>query len=147
MDLLFGTDVREYGQHLGLLAGFELDPLTHQVRTILITTDGELSDGAATRPFGGVLIEPDSIEIRPYTAAGNPPDRGAVVLGRATRIIRGGREVGRVVGIDATVGSGDLEGIVGRKSWWTRRFHVRHPELDFSKPGEVRIASGASRAA
>ena len=147
MDLLFGTDVREYGQHLGCLAGFELDPLTHRVRTVLITSDGELSDGAATRPFGGVLIEPEFLEIRPYTPAGDRPDHAAIVLGRATRIIRAGHEVGRVSGIDVALGTGDLEGVIGRKSWWTRRFHLQHPELDISTPGEVRVATGQSRAA
>ena len=147
MDLLFGTDVREYGQHLGRLAGFELDPLTHQVRNILITPDGEPSDTAVTRPFPGVLIEPDSIEIRPYTGAGDLPTRGAVLLSRSTRLVRAGREVGRVAGVDAGVGSGDLEGVIGRRSWWMRRFEVRRPELDFSMPGVVRIATGATRAA
>ena len=148
MELLIGTNVREYGQHAGRLAGFELDPTTHRVRSIIFSSDGELGNHVLMRPFVSALAEPGEIDIRPYTPSGDAAAQGeGIVLGHATRIVRGGREAGRVTGLDVAIGSGDLEGVIGRKSWWTRRFHIAAKGLDLSVPGEVRTAGSGSRAA
>jgi hypothetical protein len=147
VELLFGTHVREYGQQIGRLVGAELDPATHQVRKIIVSSDGELGNHVMMRPFASVLAEPGEIDIRPYTPVDEGADRGGVVISHAARIKRGDREAGRVTGIDVTIGSGDLEGVIGRKNRWSRRFRVEPRELDLSVPGEVRIAANRSAAA
>jgi hypothetical protein len=147
VDLVFGTNVREYGQHVGRLAGFELDPTTRQVRKIIFSSDGELGNHVMTRPFASVLAEPGEIDIRPYTPSDEWHAREAILLGQRTRIFREGRELGRVAGVDVTIGNGELEAVIGRRSWWTRRFRVGRNGLDLSVPGEVRVNARSSQAA
>ena len=147
MELLFGTNVREYGQLVGRLAGFELDPTTHRVLSIFISSDGELGNHVVVRPFASVLPEPGEIDIRPYTQSEERPQREGLVLGHTARIVRSGREAGRLAGADVALGSGDLEGVIGRRSWWKRRFRIESAILDLSVPGEVRIPANGSRAA
>jgi hypothetical protein len=146
VELLFGTHVREYGQQVGRLAGFELDPSTHRVRKIIISSDGELGNHVVMRPFTSALAEPGEIDIRPY-AESDEADGPGIVLGHAARILRNGREAGRLAGADIALGSGDLEGVIGRRSWWKRRFRIESAILDLSVPGEVRIPANGSRAA
>ena len=147
MELLFGTNVREYGQHAGTLAGFEVDPVTRRVRNIVFSTDGALGNHALMRPFASAMPEPGEIDIRPYTPDKASADAAGVLVGHAARIIRADREVGRVTGLDVTVGTGELEAVVGRRSWWTRRFVVRATDVDLSVPGEVRIKGATTQAA
>ena len=147
MELLFGTNVREYGQHAGRLAGFEIDPTTRQVRNIVFSTDGALGNHALMRPFASAMAEPGEIDIRPYTPDEASADVAGVLVGQAARIVRGDREIGRVTGLDVTIGTGELEAVVGRKSWWTRRFLVRAADVDLSVPGEVRIKGATTQAA
>jgi hypothetical protein len=147
VELLFGTNVREYGQHVGRLAGFELDPTSHQVRKVIFSSDGELGNHATMRPFESVLVEPGDIEIRPYTPGDQTRQAGAVLLGHAARIFRNGRDIGRLSGLDIEIASGNLEGVIGRRSWWTKRFRVSASGLDLSVPGEVRAPATQPRAA
>ena len=147
MELLFGTNVREYGQLVGRLAGFELDPTTHRVLSIFISSDGELGNHVVMRPFASVLPEPGEIDIRPYTQTEEHASRERIVLGHMARIVRSGREAGRLAGADVAVGTGDLEGVIGRRSWWTRRFSLTAKDIDLSVPGEVRTPKSGSRAA
>lgn len=147
MELLFGTNVREYGQYAGRLAGFEVDPITRRVRNIIFSTDGALGNHALMRPFASVLAEPGEIDIRPYTATDSSADAGGVLVGQTARITRAAREVGRVTGLDVTIGGGDLDAVIGRRSWWTRRFVVRAADVDLSVPGEVRIKGATTQAA
>ena len=146
MELLFGTHVREYGQHIGRLVGFELDPVTHQVQKIICSSDGEQGNHVMMRPFASVLAEPGEIDIRPYTPADERADRGGIVVGQVARIKSGNRELGRVAGVDVAIGSGDLEGVIGRKRWLSRRFRVAARDLDLSVPGEVRIGDRSAAA-
>jgi hypothetical protein len=147
VELLFGTHVREYGQQVGRLAGFELDPATRQVRKIIFSTDGQLGNHVMMRPFASVLAEPGEIDIRPYAAAEDGETVGAVVIGQLARVKRGDREIGRVSGVDVSIGSGDLLGVLGRKSWLSRRFRIEGREVDLSVPGEVRAPGAAPAAA
>ena len=147
MELLFGTNVREYGQHVGRLAGFELDPASYQVRKVIFSSDGELGSHATMRPFESVLVEPGDIEIRPYTPGDQPRQAGAVLLGHTARIFRNRRDIGRLSGLDLELASGNLEGVIGRRSWWTKRFRVAASGLDLSVPGEVRAPATQPRAA
>jgi hypothetical protein len=137
VELLFGTHVREYGQQVGRLAGFELDPTTRKVRKIIFSADGELGNHVLMRPFASVLAEPGEIDIRPYTPT-DEADNGGVVIGHLAKIKRGDREIGHVTGVDVTINSGDLEAVLGRKNWLTRRFRIDAKEIDLSVPGEVR---------
>ena len=147
MELLFGTNVREYGQLVGRLAGFELDPATHRVLSIFLSSDAALGNHVVIRPFASVLPEPGEIDIRPYTQTEDRARREGVVLGHAARIVRSGREAGRLAGADVAVGTGDLEAVIGRRSWWTRRFTIPAKTIDLSVPGEVRMPGSGSRAA
>jgi hypothetical protein len=147
VELLFGTNVREYGQHVGRLAGFELDPISHQVQKVIFSSDGELGTHASMRPFESVLVEPGDIEIRPYTQGDQTHRAGAVLLGHTARIVRNGRDIGRLSGLDVGIGSGNLEGAIGRRSWWSKRFRVAASGLDLSVPGEVRAPATQPRAA
>ena len=140
MELQLGTHVREYGQQVGRLAGFELDPTTHRVRKIIFSSDGELGNHVMMRPFASVLAEPGEIDIRPYTPADDEAAREGVVVGHLARIKRGDREVGRVTGIDVTIGTGEVEAVIGRKNWLARRFRIDGREIDLSVPGEVRTS-------
>lgn len=147
MELLFGTHVREYGQYVGRLAGFEVDPATRQVRKIIFSSDGELGSHAMMRPFASVLAEAGEIDIRPYTAADAGGEAGGVLLGHVARIRRGDREMGRVNGVEAAIGTGDLQALIGRRNWWSRRFRVEGRGIDLSVPGEVRIPAANPAAA
>jgi len=147
VELLFGTNIREYGQHVGRLAGFEIDPATRKVRHILISGDGELGSHVTKRPFASVLAEPGEIDIRAYTQTDDAAHPSGIVLGHMARVMRGGRETGRLAGADVALGTGDLEGIIGRRSWWTRRFQIAASAVDLSTPGEVRTSGSGSRAA
>jgi hypothetical protein len=147
MELLFGTNVREYGQHVGRLAGFELDPTSHQVQKVIFSSDGELGNHATMRPFESVLVEPGEIEIRPYTSGDQTRQAGAVLLGHTARIFRKDRDIGRLSGLDVDIAGGKLEGVIGRRSWWTKRFRVAASGLDLSVPGKVRAPATHPRAA
>jgi hypothetical protein len=147
VELLFGTNVREYGQLVGRLAGFELDPATRRVLNIFISSDGELGNHVMIRPFASVLPEPGEIDIRPYTQTAERAQGEGVVLGHAARIVRSGRGAGRLAGADIAIGTGELEAMIGRRSWWTRRFTLPATGIDLSVPGEVRIPGSGSRAA
>jgi sporulation protein YlmC with PRC-barrel domain len=147
VELQFGTYVREYGQQVGRLAGFELDPATRRVRKIIFSSDGELGNHVMMRPFASVLAEPGEIDIRPYTPTDEDAAQGGVVVGHLARIKRGDREVGRVTGIDVSIGTGDIEAVIGRKNWLTRRFRVDGRAIDLSVPGEVRTGSARPAAA
>jgi hypothetical protein len=43
--------------------------------------------------------------------------------------------------------TGEIVAISGRPHWWTRRFHIQVPELDFLVPGEIRVVAKTSQAA
>lgn len=147
MELLFGTNVREYGQHAGKLAGFEIDAGTRRVRKIIFSSNGELGNHAVARPFSSVLPEPGEIDIRPYTPSEEPSHESVVLLSHATRIVRGGREIGRLTGIDVEIGTADLQAITGRKSWLSRRFAIEATAIDLSVPGEIRAGASQPKAA
>ena len=147
MELLFGTNVREYGQLVGRLAGFEVDPRTRQVRKIIFSSDGALGNHVVMRPFASVLAEPGEIDIRPYAPVDDEPATNGVLVGHAARIVHGDREMGRVAGLDVAIGTGELENVIGRRSWWTRRFQIAGTSADLSVPGEVRTHGKTTQAA
>jgi hypothetical protein len=132
---------------VGRLAGFEVDPRTRLVRKIIFSSDGELGNHVLMRPFASVLAEPGEIDIRPYAPVEDAAAADHVLVGQTARIIHGDREMGRVTGLDVAIGSGELEGVLGRRSWWTRRFHVAGTSADLSVPGEVRMHGTTTQAA
>jgi hypothetical protein len=148
MELIFGANVREHGHRAGRLAGLELEASTRRVRKVIFSGDGELGNHAVARPFSSVGAASEDIEIRPYTPSEDAaPREGVVLLSHATRIIRSGHEVGRLIGIEVVTGPGELQAVIGRKNWWTRRFRVDAASLDLSVPGEIRTGGATSRAA
>src|SRR5438034_7125314 len=95
MELIFGTDVREHGHRAGRLAGFEVDVAARSIRKLIFSTDGELGSHALARPFSSVAAKDGDLEIREYTPSEEPAPPAVVLLSHSTRILRGGREVGR----------------------------------------------------
>jgi hypothetical protein len=151
MELLLGSHVREHGHRVGHLAGFELEPASLRIRRIIFSPDGELGPQAMTRPLANVDLTHDDgeVELRPgVDPAPLPAVPDVVLLSRAVRVRRAGREVGRFVGVDLNPTDRSLKGVFGRAHWWSRRFTLPAAGLDCSTPGEIRSgSSGGTQAA
>jgi hypothetical protein len=148
MELLLGSHVREAGRRLGRLAGFELEPGDRRIRRIIFSPDGELGPQAMTRPLAAISSVHDDgeVDLRPDTdIAPMPAVRDVILLSRATRISRGGRQLGRLCGIAVDAADRSLVSVFGRPHWWSRRFALEASDLDCSTPGEIR--GGSVRAA
>ena len=147
LELLLGSHVREAGRRLGRLAGFELEPADRRIRRIIFSPDGELGPQAMTRPLAAIASVHDDgeLDLRPEAdIAPMPAVRDVILLSRATRISRGGRQLGRLCGI-AVDADRSLVSVFGRPHWWSRRFALPASDLDCSTPGEIR--GGSVRAA
>lgn len=149
MELLFGIHVREHGYRIGRLAGVEVERATQHVRTILLSADGDIGSHAQSRPLAAVPIDhfTGDIVLRPFAVAVDPSTVEQLVLSRATRLVRGGQQIGRLVGVEISPDSGALTGLFGRQHWWTRRLRLDGRGLDFSALGEVRAGASGTRAA
>ena len=151
MELLLGSHVREHGNRVGRLAGFELEPAGLRTRRIIFSPDGELGPQAVMRPLAHINLvhEDGEVELRPNAeVAPLPAVPDVVLLSRAVRLRRGGRELGRFVGVDLNLADRSVVTVFGRHHWWSRRFALPASGLDCSMPGEIRAgSSGGSRAA
>jgi hypothetical protein len=151
MELLLGSHVREHGNRVGRLAAFELEPVGLRIRRIIFSPDGELGPQAVMRPLAHINLvhEDGEIELRPNAEVAPlaaVPD--VVLLSRAVRLRRAGRELGRFVGVDVNLADRSVVTVSGRHHWWSRRFTLPASGLDCSTPGEIRAgSSGGSRAA
>lgn len=150
MDLSFGTNVREHGYGIGRLAGVEADGRTRAVRNIIVSADGTVGSHAERRPLVDVPADhfDGDIVLRGFPTTGEtlaPEDM--LVLTGATRVMRGGHQIGRLSGLELSPETGEIVAIVGRQHWWTRRFRLQTPALDFSVPGEIRVGAATARAA
>jgi sporulation protein YlmC with PRC-barrel domain len=149
MELLLGAHVREYGDRVGRLAGFELELTTLRIRRILVSPDGALSAQTTAHLLHSVAHVHDrgEIELRADVEAPPMPSVSDVVtLGRDTRMTDSGREAGKLVGIEVDAGESKLVSAFVRHGWLARRTEVPAKQIDFSKPGELRRI-GTSRAA
>src|SRR4026208_680607 len=102
MELLLGSHVREAGRRLGRPAGFGPEPADRRIRRIIFSPDGELGPQAMTRALAAISSVHDDGEVDlPPEAniAPMPAARDVPLLSRATRISRGGRQLGRFCGI------------------------------------------------
>ena len=83
--------------------------------------------------------------------AGVPPTpavRDVILLSAATRVRRGGHEIGRLAGVDINVSDRSLVEVFSRGHWWSRRTSLPAAAIDCSTPGEIRVtASGDTQAA
>jgi len=149
MELVFGIHVREHGYRIGRLAGVEVERGTHQVRSIFLSADGDMGPHAETRPLAAVPIDhfAGDIVLRSFPTSAGPTAGEPLLLSRATRLVRGGQQIGRLVGVEVSADSGSLTGVFGRQHWWTRRLRLDGVGLDFSSPGEVRVGASKTRAA
>ena len=151
MELLLGSHVREHGHRVGRLAGFELEPAGLKIRRIIFTPDGALGPQAMTRPLTAIDLTHDDgeVELRPDAAVTPLPALPDVVLlSRAVRLRRAGREIGRFVGVSLNPADRSLTEVFGRGHWWSRRFSLPAAGLDCSTPGEIRSGtSGGTQAA
>ena len=150
MDLAFGTNVREHGYTIGRLAGIEADRKTHVVRHIVIGAEGAAGSDLERRPLVAVPTDhfDGDIVLRAFPATEETfAPYEVLVLTDATRVVRGGRQIGRLSGVELSPETGEIVAIIGRQHWWTRRFHLQAAELDFSVPGEIRVGATTSQAA
>ena len=148
MELQLGSHVREAGRRVGRLAGFELEPLDRCIRRIIFSPDGELGPQAMMRPLAAITSVHDDGEVdlgAEVDMAPMPAVRDVMLLSRATRIRRGGRQLGRLSGVAVDVRQRTLVSVFGRPHWWSRRFTLAASDLDCTTPGEIR--GGGSRAA
>ena len=148
MELQLGSHVREAGRRVGRLAGFELEPLDRRIRRIIFSPDGELGPQAMMRPLAAISSVHDDGEVDLGTEvdmAPMPAVRDVILLSRATRIRRGGRQLGRLSGVAVDVRERTLVSVYGRQHWCSRRFTLAASDLDCTTPGEIR--GGGTRAA
>jgi hypothetical protein len=143
MELLLGSHVREQGHRVGRLAGFELEPDRLRIRRIIFSADGDLGPQAHTRSLNAVssVLDAGDIALAPTENASLPAVRDVVLLGRATRVYRGGRDASRLAGVDVNLSDGVLAAAIGRSHWWSRRFSLPANTIDWSTPGEIRQRS------
>ena len=145
MELLLGSHVREHGNRVGQLAGFELEPTTHRIRRLIFSADGDLWPSAAACLLSAVsLIHDDGeIELHPYSdvEATLPAVPDVVLLSRATRLRVQRRDAGRLAGVECDAADRRITSVFARHHWWSRRTALPAGELDGSTPGELRIAS------
>lgn len=149
MELLLGSHVREHGHRVGHLAGFELEPAGLRIRRIIFSPDGDLGPQAMTRPLAVVTERHGEVELRTDAEVAPLPAVGDVMLlSGATRVRRGGHEIGRLAGVTVNPADRAIVSIFGRHHWWSRRFSLDAKGLDCSTPGEIRDGSpGGTRAA
>lgn len=147
MELLLGSHVREHGTRVGRLAGFELEPADRRIRRIVFSRDGDLGPQAMTRPLAAIghVHDNGEIELRADIETSPLPAVGDVILlSKATRLTRGGREVCRLSGIEVNPGDRALLGAFGRAHWWSRRVTLPSDRIDYSMPGELRSAAAST---
>jgi len=146
MDLAFGTRVREHGYSIGRLKGVEADARTRAVRNIAIGT-GASGSPVERRPLAAVPGDhfAGDIVLRalPAGAELQTPSESRM-LTDATRVVRDGRQIGRLSTVEVSPETGKIVAIAGRQRWWLPRFRLQAP-LDFSSPGEIRAGAPPSR--
>ena len=141
MELLLGSHVREHANRVGRLAGFELEPATLRIRRIIFSADGELGTQSVSRSLSAIshVHDDGEIELRmegELPAMPATPD--VALLSRSTRLLRAGRQTGRLVGADVDPADRTILSVFGRHHWWSRRFSLPAGKVDFSSPGEIR---------
>ena len=144
MELLLGSHVREHGNRVGHLAGFEVEPAAGRIRRIIFSANGDLGPQAMTRPLAAVshVHEGGEIELRTDIDTTVLPAVADVVLfGRATRRKRDGRDQGRLIGAEVNPVDRQLVSVFGRQHWWSKRVTLSAAGLDCSKPGEIRAGT------
>src|SRR2546426_9922926 len=127
MDMSFVAHVREHGHRGGRLAGFELEPAGLKIRRIIFSPDGELGPQAMTRPLANIDLTHDDgeIELRPEVAvAPLPAVPDVVLLSRAVRLRRAGREIGRFGGVSLNPTDRSLTEVFGRVHWGSARLSL-----------------------
>jgi len=150
MELLFGAHVREHGNRVGRLAAAELEPTTRRIRRITFTPDGDLGPSAMACSLSAISLVHDDgeIELMPYSETSEvSASQDVAVLSRATRLRSNGREIGRLVGFDVDPSERAITTLFGRRHWWSRRLSFPQTSVDYSVPGEIRIASSTTQAA
>jgi hypothetical protein len=150
MELLLGSHVREHGNRVGRLAGFELESAGLKIRRIIFSPDGELGPQTSTRPLAAIALVHDDgeVELRvDVSIDALPPVSDVQLLAHSTRLRQNDRERGRLAGLDVNPADRTVVSVFGRLHWWSRRFSVVAKSADFSAPGEIRLSSSGSRAA
>jgi hypothetical protein len=140
MELMLGSHVREHGNRVGRLAGFELEPATRCIRRIIFSSDGELGPQAVTRPLHAVghVHDGGEIELRvDIQTEVLPAVPDVVLLSRATRLKRDGHLRGKLAGVEVNPVDRQLQSVFGRPHWWSKRVTIDAAELNCSIPGEI----------
>src|SRR6187397_152440 len=136
MELLLGSHVREHGNRIGRLAGFELDPSTRRLNQIIFSETGALGSDAMMRPIVtiGHVHENGEVELRSDVAATGSIRDGLVVLGSKTRLKQGSRDLGHLTGVEVNAADNELVSLFARDHWWSRKKALDAIGLDCSTP-------------
>jgi hypothetical protein len=142
MELLLGSHVRETGDVVGRVAGFELHPTTLKVHRLIFSSNGELGAQTESRPVAAIsMVHSDGmVDLRPVVEELSPPN--VVTVGRTTIVRPNDRESGHLLGIDIEPGDRLLLGVTARAHLWSHRISIEASKLDFSTAGEIRARSG-----
>lgn len=150
MELMLGSHVREHGNRVGRLAGFELEPASLCIRRIIYSPDGDLGPRTHMRPLCSVSLVHDDgeVELRPESQVDVMPSIPDVtLLSRPTRIRQESRQLGRLVGLEINPADCSIVSLFGRGHWWSRRFTLPASRVDCSVPGEIRVGGNRTQAA
>lgn len=145
MELLFGTRVRSETRRLGYLAGVEVDAPSRRVTKIIFSEDGKLGSHAQTRSVDAVRVDRGAIIVG-EPATGPSLAAQPLLLSRSVRLTQGGQPRGHVAGV-VVDDQKTLDAVIGRQHWWKGRSRTVVANLDFTQPGEIRIATTSTRAA
>ena len=144
MELLLGSHVREHGNRIGRLAGFELEPATHRVMHIIFSEGGDLGSQAMMRPIAAISHVHDGGEIELRADVDDEAlatASGMVLLSGSTHVKQADHDYGHLTGIEVNPADQLLMSLFGRSHWWSRKATLEATRFDCSTPGEIRLTS------
>jgi hypothetical protein len=141
MTFMLGAYVREYGNPVGRLAGFEVEPDTGRVMRLVFSPRGDLGPDALSVGLLAVgHVHPDGqIELRPECGARSlMPAPNVALIGPATRVKSGGQSGVHLTEVELDPSERRIVSLTGRKHWWTRSLTLSGSNVDYFWAGEIR---------
>jgi sporulation protein YlmC with PRC-barrel domain len=135
MELTLGAPVHELGTQVGRLAGFEVEPDTRRVTSIVYSRHGDLGPDALAVGLVSIghVHENGDLELRPDPGP-KPlvPSSTRTLIGPATHVRTSGRDLGHVTGVDLDPAERRLVAVFGRKHWWNRHFTLAAEQAEYT---------------
>jgi uncharacterized iron-regulated membrane protein len=144
MELLFGSHIRSGGRRIGYLAGIEVDPASRRATKIVFSKDGKLTSETHTRALSAVTVDGKALNVAAEAPVAVPSGE-PLLWSRSTHLDRRG-QTAHLAGV--VVGSnGEIETLIGRQHWWSKRFRVSGRDVVRSEPGYIFVRAEQARAA